>query len=76
MIAVPAPNTNDVVCLHVTSHQVHYAVCVPRMCTLPWLMRVLSTSASLDIISLSDPGVLPTSASPALCHLVARFSSG
>ncbi|CAE7421618.1 unnamed protein product [Symbiodinium sp. KB8] len=55
MIAVPAPNTNDVVCLHVTSHQVHYAVCVPRMCILPWLMRVLSTSASLDIISLAIP---------------------
>ena len=55
MIAVPAPGTHDVVCLHVTSHQVHYAVCVPRICTLPWLIRVLSTSASLDIISLAIP---------------------
>ncbi|CAE7745889.1 unnamed protein product, partial [Symbiodinium necroappetens] len=55
MIAVPCPGGSDVVCLHVTSHQVHYAVCVPRVCTLPWLIRVLSTSASLDIISLAIP---------------------
>ena len=55
MIAVPCPGTSDVVCLHVTSHQVHYAICVPRVCTLPWLIRVLSTSASLDIISLAIP---------------------
>ena len=55
MIAVPCPGVLDVVCLHVTSHQVHYAICVPRICTLPWLTRVLSTSASLDIISLVIP---------------------
>ena len=55
MIAVPCPGVLDVVCLHVTSHQVHYAICVPRICTLPWLIRVLSTSASLDIISLVIP---------------------
>ena len=54
-IAVPCPGGSDLVCLHVTSHQVHYAVCVPRVCTLPWLIRVLSTSASLDIISLAIP---------------------
>ena len=55
MVAVPSPGALDVVCLHVTSHQVHYAICVPRICTLPWLIRVLSTSASLDIISLAIP---------------------
>ena len=55
MIAVPGPTHPDLVCLHVTSHQVHYAALVPRICTLPWLRRVLSTSASLDIICLAIP---------------------
>ena len=58
MVAVPRPPTRDLVCLHVTSHLEHFALCIPRVTTIAWLVGALRMARTLDVLSLRIPPAL------------------
>ena len=58
MIAVPRPPTLHLVCLHVTTHLEHFAICIPRVTTLAWLVSALRNARALDVLSLRVPPAL------------------
>ena len=58
MVAVPRPPVRDLVCLHVTSHLEHFALCIPRVTSIAWLVSALRTARVLDVLSLRIPPAL------------------
>ena len=58
MIAVPRPPSLHLVCLHVTTHLEHFAISVPRVTTLAWLVSALRNARALDVLSLRIPPAL------------------
>ena len=58
MVAVPRPPVRDIVCLHVTSHLEHFALCIPRITSVAWLVSALRTARVLDVISIRIPPAL------------------
>ncbi|CAE7867543.1 unnamed protein product [Symbiodinium necroappetens] len=58
MVAVPRPPTLNLVCVHVTSHLEHFALCIPRVTTVAWLVGALRTARVLDVLSLRIPPAL------------------
>ncbi|CAE7718883.1 unnamed protein product [Symbiodinium necroappetens] len=58
MVAVPRPPTRDLVCVHVTSHLEHFALCIPRVTSVAWLVGALRTARVLDVLSLRIPPAL------------------
>ena len=58
MIAVPRPPSLRLVCIHVTTHLEHFAICIPRVTTLAWLLSALRSSRALDVLSLRIPPAL------------------
>ena len=58
MIAVPRPPVRDLVCVHVTSHLEHFALCIPRVTSIAWLVSALRTARVLDVLSLRIPPAL------------------
>ncbi|CAE7778935.1 unnamed protein product, partial [Symbiodinium necroappetens] len=58
MIAVPRPPSLDLVCVHVTSHLEHFAICIPRVTTIAWVVGALRNARALDVLSLRIPPAL------------------
>ena len=58
MVAVPRPPIRDLVCVHVTSHLEHFALCIPRVTSIAWLVGALRTARVLDILSIRIPPAL------------------
>ena len=58
MVAVPRPPTLNLVCIHITSHLEHFALCIPRVTTVAWLVRALRNARVLDVLSLRIPPAL------------------
>ena len=58
MVAVPRPPIRRLVCVHVTSHLEHFALCIPRVTTIAWLVNALRTARVLDVLSLRIPPAL------------------
>ena len=58
MIAVPRPPSLRLVCVHVTTHLEHFAICIPRVTTLAWLVSALRNARALDVLSLRIPPAL------------------
>ena len=58
MVAVPRPPTLHLVCIHITSHLEHFALCMPRVTTIAWLVSALRNARVLDVLSLRIPPAL------------------
>ena len=58
MVAVPRPPFRDLVCVHVTSHLEHFALCIPRVTSIAWLVGALRTARVLDVLSIRIPPAL------------------
>ena len=72
MVAVPRPPVRDLVCLHVTSHLEHFALCIPRTTSVAWLVNTLRTARVLDVISIRIPPALGQSSGDSQDEIVWR----
>ena len=72
MVAVPRPPVRDLVCLHVTSHLEHFALCIPRTTSVAWLVNALRTARVLDVISIRIPPALGQSSGDSQDEIVWR----
>ena len=72
MVAVPRPPVRDLVCLHVTSHLEHFALCIPRVTSIAWLVSALRTARALDVLALRIPPALGQSSGESQDEIVWR----